>query len=160
MTPVEIIERVLETQVLKKSLTYIPDTGATLEELTSLSKNLPRELSGSHVCLLGRWNGINLDIVRIFSASSTNTELRSLTESQLGRIEGVTDAIFFGDDPSGFLYLEDSLGEIYSLDSQSGNVRQVAVNLVDFFARLVFGKDAADFAGDDWHRDLKRVGLG
>ena len=160
MTPVEVIEQVLNAKFLNPSLIYIPDVGATVDDLESLSKKLPRKISDSHACLLQRWNGINLGVIRVFSATSGNRRLRYLIDFQLEEIEGLSGAVVFGDDPAGFVYLEDSVGEIYTLDSDPACLKRVAADLSDFFARLVFGKDASDFAGAEWHRDLRRVGLG
>lgn len=158
MTAIEIIERALESKVIKNSLTYVPDRGATSEELSILSKDLPRFLSESHLSILKKWNGINLDMVRLYGASPSQ-ELRGLSETQYGPLLYFPDAIIFGDDPSGFVYAERSDGKIFALDSSSGGIEIVATSLDDFFTRLVFGEDADQFAGDEWLSEVKRAGL-
>lgn len=156
---VETIERVLEAKVLKKSLIYVPERGATEQELAELAKKLPRVLSESHLSLLKRWNGINLDVLRLYGASPAIGELRALSEAQSGLLVSLPGAIVFGDDPSGFVYAETLTGEIVSFDSSYGDLRAVASSLDDFIERLVFGKDADKFAGDDWRDDLRGAGL-
>lgn len=159
MTAIEAIKRVIESKVLKKSLTYLPGRGATVQELAELSDKLPRPLSTRHLALLKHWNGINLDVVRLYGASPTFGELRGLSETQSGPLTKVPGAIVFGDDPSGFIYAEASNGEILSFDSSFGEIKAIASNLDDFFTRLVFGKDAAEFAGDEWMNNLRMGGF-
>jgi len=38
-------------------------------------------------------------------------------------------------------------------------VEEKARNIDDFFTRLVFGKDAAEFMGDQWLEDLRASGI-
>jgi len=71
----------------------------------------------------------------------------------------VPGAIFFGDDPSGFVYAETLNGTIVSMDSSSGEIKIISSNVDDFFSRLIFGKDASRFAGDDWADGLKAASL-
>lgn len=159
MMAVETIERVLDSDILKLSLTYVPGRGATAQELTELSRVLSRQLSTRHLTLLKRWNGINLDIVRLYGATPTSGELRALSETQTGPLAEVPGSIVIGDDPSGFVYAEALTGEIISFDSSFGDVKTIASDLDDFFSRLVFGIDAAQFAGDEWLRDLRKADL-
>lgn len=159
MTATEVIERVLKTNVLKKSLTYVSERGATIQELSELSKHLPRPLSNTHLSILKRWNGLNLEILRIYGASPIPGELRGLSETQFPQLANLPDTIVFGDDPSGFIFAEAKGGEVISYDVSSDEMEIIATSLDDFFTRLVFGKDAAKFAGDKWLSELRRAGL-
>jgi len=158
MTAVETVVRVLESKVLRSSLIYIPDRGATDLEIAALSKHLPRPLSDAHRALLQRWNGINLDVIRVYAASA-QTELRSLRDTQAGPFADVKGALVFGDDPSGFVYAEALTGQVICFDSSSGDIKIIAAGLDALFAKLVFGEDAATFGGDEWVEELKRAGL-
>lgn len=159
MTAVQTIERVLKSKILKESLTYVPGRGVTSQELMELSNKLPRTLSEAQLSLLKRWNGLNLDVVRVYGASPTDGELRGLSEVQSGPLSEISGNVIFADDPSGFVYAETSTGEIISFDSSFGEVKTIAASLDDFFDRLVFGKDADQFAGKDWLSDLRDAGL-
>ena len=160
MSAIDVIDRALRAKVIREGLTYVPKLGATDAELAALSETLQRPLSRAHASILTRWNGLNLNILRIYGASPTPRELRGLQETQssaLGRIPGV---IVFGDDSAGFMYGEAENGEVLQYDTKSDRVKTVASSLDDFFDRLVFGKDAAQFAGEKWQNDLRKVGLG
>lgn len=158
MGAVETIERVLASGVLTASLVFVPARGATAEELRELSVKLPRALSERHEELLRRWNGLNLDVIRLYGASPTAGELRGLLESQRYG-NAAQGAIVFGDDPSGFVYIENKDGQIAALDSSLGTQRLIASSLDDFFGRLVFGSDAQHFAGKAWLEELKSRGI-
>ncbi len=77
-------------------------------------------------------------------------------ENPLGDFPGV---VLFGDDPSGFIYGENKYGEILSFDTQSGNVKLIAADMEEFFTELLFGPDAARFAGQEWLEELRAAGL-
>lgn len=159
MTATETIELVLKVRLLRKSLVFVPDRGATEPELVELSKKLSRPLSSMHISLLRRWNGLNLDVIRLYGASPTASELRGIAEAQSGPIVMIPGMVVFGDDPSGYVYAEALSGEVVSFDSSSGESKIVASSLDDFFGRLVFGSDAGEFAGDRWLQDIRSVGL-
>lgn len=159
MAAIDVIERALAADILLPSLTYVPQRGAVKEQLTSISGVLPRPLSESHERLLKRWDGLNLDVLRLYGASPHPGELRGLAEAQIGPLVAVPGTVVFGDDPAGFVYGETKSGEVMSFDSASGQMKKVAESIDDFFERLVFGKDAADFAGADWLYELKSAGL-
>lgn len=159
MTAIDTIENVLRAKLLKASLIFIPQHGATEQALDALSKVLPRSLSKTHLSLLKRWNGVNLDVVRIYGATSTPNELRGLADVQNEPFSQIPGAIVFGDDPSGFVYAESLDGKIMSLDLSSGEIETIANNMNDFFSSFVFGPKAAEFAGDAWLSKLKKVGL-
>ena len=90
---------------------------------------------------------------------NVHPELRQLSDAQTDMFSGVSNYIVFGDDPSGFMYAEDDGGVIYSVQVSTGDVKELARSLDDFFERLVFGKDAKEFGGQDWEEELRDAGL-
>jgi hypothetical protein len=159
MSAVDKIERVLRANVLKKALTFIPPRGATDMEIAAAGKALPRPLSARHSALLRRWNGMNLDVVRVYGATETPKEIRALTDAQLSVLAATPGSIVFGDDPAGFVYAELANGQIALWDSDFGDIEIVAANLDEFFDRLVFGVDAEQFAGEEWKLRLEAAKL-
>jgi len=159
MTAVDVIERALDAGILIESLTYVPQRGATEGELAKVAGDLRRPLSEGHANILRRWNGINLDVLRVHGASPSPGEIQGLAEVQSGPLADVHGTVVFGDDSSGFVYGETESGEVMSLDLASGQIKKIAASIDDFFVRLVFGKDAAEFAGECWLDELKGAGI-
>jgi hypothetical protein len=155
MSAVDKIDRVLRANVLRKGLTYIPQRGATDIEIAAANKALQRPLSTRHTALLRRWNGLNLEVVRLYGATETPGEIRALAEAQLAMLAATQRAIVFGDDPAGFVYAELTDGRIVLWDSDLGDIEVVAANMDEFFDRLVFGADADQFAGEGWRSRLE-----
>lgn len=159
MTTVDFLELVLSKELLIPELVYVPTRGATHLELAMINSQLPRKLSYTHSSILTRWNGLNLDVLRIYGATQTTKEIKGILESQSGFLGKSSDTILFGDDPSGFLFAEDGEGRILSFDSKSDVQKIIASDMDDFFQRLIFGKDAALFGGDDWADEVLKAGL-
>jgi hypothetical protein len=149
----------LIANVLKKALTFIPPRGATDMEIAAAGQVLRRPLSARHAALLRRWNGLNLEVVRLYGATETPGEIRALAEAQLPLLAARPGTVVFGDDPAGFVYGELERGEVVLWDSDLGDMDVVATNLDEFFDRLVFGAGAEQFAGEDWKSKLKAAGL-
>lgn len=159
MSSVTIIEKAIKSGVLIEGLTVIPDVGATDIEISQEESQLPRKLSDQHRALLRRWNGMNMDVMRLYGCMNVHPELRRLSDAQTDMFSGVSNYIVFGDDPSGFMYAEDDSGTVYSVQVSTGDVKFLARDLNDFFERLVFGKDAKEFGGKDWEEELMNAGL-
>ena len=159
MSSVTIIEKAIRSGVLIEGLTVIPDNGATDIEIAQEESKLPRRLSEQHKALLRRWNGMNMDVMRLYGCINVHPELRQLSDAQTDMFSGVSNYIVFGDDPSGFMYAENGGGVIYSVQVSTGDVKELANSLDDFFERLVFGKDAKEFGGIDWEEELRDAGL-
>jgi len=158
MTSVEIIEQVLASDVLTKALVHTPTSGVDDDDLEQLSARLNRPLSSMHKNILGKWDGINLDVIRIYGVNSNVPGVKKIISSQ--SFSPASDAIVFADDPSGFIYSEARDGVIFSIDSASGEVIEKALDIDDFFTRVVFGRDADEFLGDQWLKELKATGIG
>ena len=158
MSAVEVIERALASGVLDPDMTKLPAGGATPDLLREEERAVGRSFSARHKEILSRWNGINLDMLRVYGCGETPAGIKRLAANQwpdLGDLEGVA----FADDPAGFVYFEEEGGGVLSFGSDGGDVERVADDLDDFFARYVFGEDAHLFAGDEWKEELRTHGL-
>jgi hypothetical protein len=159
MSSVTIIEKAIKSGVLIDGLTVIPDVGATDVEIAQEETLLPRSLSDQHKRLLKRWNAMNIDVLRVYGCVNVHDELRRLSEAQIDMFADVDNVIVFGDDPAGFIYAESADGSIHSVQASTGEVKRLADSMDDFFERLVFGKDAKEFGGEDWAEELVDGGL-
>jgi len=160
---VEVIERVLKAGFLSAGLTVIPDRGATRADFDEEERLLPRPLSHVVRRLLARWNGLNLDVVRLYGCGSVVNGIKRLSPHQLrlapDELRNLDKPMVIGSDPSGFVYVEDTRGPVWSLDTDGGELTRLGDNLDDFLGRVVFGEDAEAFAGGDWVRTLRDAGL-
>src|SRR3984893_2190154 len=167
MAAVEVIEKVLGTLPagpLMSSMVDVPARGARHEELAAEEKLLPRRLSGRHRDLLQRWNGINLDMIRVYGVGQTDPAIMRLSRSQLDISQDFPGWIVFASSPAGFVYAEDSDGVIHSYDTQAmaspaGAAKVVASDIDDFFSRFVFGSDSDKFCEGDWKPLLLKAGV-
>lgn len=159
MSSVMIIEKAIKSGVLIDGLTIIPDRGASDTEIVEEEKKLPRPLSSQHKAILKRWNGMNMDIMRLYGCADVHEELRRLCDSQIDMFSEVEGAIVFADDPSGFIYAESLTGSVHSIQAANGEMKVLAASIDDFFERLVFGKDAKEFGGVEWEEELADCGL-
>lgn len=155
---VQVITRALDSGVLAPDLSYVPAEGASAEMIAKEERALGRRLSPQHVAVLRRWNGLDLEVLRLYGCGDVPPRIRRLAENQWPD-EWPVEGIIIGSDPAGFMYLEDSAGNILSLDHDGGEVKTLASGVDDFFGRLVFGEDAHLFAGDDWKEELRSHGL-
>ena len=158
MSAVETIDAVLKSGILRPGLTIIPSRGATEEEIKVEESQLRRALCPDHVALLRRWNGIALEVVRLFGCGGAGRVGR-LSDLQIKRDFGVKNAIVIGSDAAGFVYFQGADSRVFSFDTDGGDFEGIAINLDDFLERLVFGPDAAQFAGEEWLSELRDAGL-
>ena len=163
MSAVTKIRRLLAPEMLAKrlisaSLSVIPSNGVQEAGLRRLESQLPRALSMQHRALLSTWNGLNLDVIRIFGVEPVADRIPELIENQTLVPEG-SGNIAFGSDPSGFLYFEDAAGSVLSFDHDGGEVKLVASCIDEFIDDIVFGPRADSFMGEDWLIELRGAGL-
>lgn len=154
MRAVTVIEKAISSNVLLEDMTVIPRLGSNDSDIQREEFFLPRPLSNKHVALLKKWNGINLDVIRLYGCGNVHEELKSLSSCQTGVLSELEGNVVFGDDPAGFMYAEKDDGTILSVQTSSGEIKEIAQNMDDFFERLIFGKDARKFAGKDWEEEL------
>jgi hypothetical protein len=159
MSAAQTIRRVIAANILAPELSIIPDYGASAAGIANEEGRLRRSLSLQHRDLLSNWNGLALEVIRFFGCGSSAKEIGRLGDLQLNLEWSETDYLVIGSDASGFVYIEASTGEIYSLDTEGMCLKLLARDLDDFVGRVVFGSDAAQFAGDDWLQELRNAGL-
>jgi len=159
MSAVEKIQIVLDSGLLAPQLIIVPTRGATEDEIREEEMLLGRPLCPDHLAILRQWNGIALEVVRIFGCGKAAGEVGRLSSLQLIGDIGVDGAIVVGSDASGFAYVQAADQSIFSLDTDGGEIERLARNLDEFFDQLVFGSDAAHFAGEDWLGELRSAGI-
>jgi hypothetical protein len=159
---VDVIERVLKTSVLSPGLSVIPEQGASQANCDEEERLLPRPLSPAVRRVLSRWNGLDLDVVRLYGCGSVARGIKRLSAHQLVEADELRDLdepMVIGSDSSGFVYIEDAQGRVWSLDTDGGELTRLADSLDDFLGRVVFGEGAEAFAGSQWAQTLRRAGL-
>jgi hypothetical protein len=167
MSAISTIEKVLATLAagpLEPAMVEVPKRGATDAELRAERPKLGRDLSAAHRQLLEKWNGLNLDMLRVLGVGAVEGSIRPLGRRQSLIQKEHADWIVFADNPAGFVYAEDSAGRIHSIDTQSWksaaeSIKPIASDLDDFFERYVFGRDSDQFCADDWKEKLHAAGV-
>ena len=115
-------------------------TPPSISEIENHSKSLPFPLSEDHIDLLKQWGGSSLDEIRINS---------------LERVEFENGFISFANNYNGFIFKYDRLGNVYLEDTDGGDVKQLAVSIVDFIDNVFLGKNCVKLYGDEWLDELK-----
>jgi len=150
-----VIEKVLNSDLLDKDLIDVPGPSIDLqikEEENKLSKNI----SSEYKLFLQNYNGLNLDIIRLYGVGVTDKCIRNLSDTKNDlELEG----IIIGDDPAGFYYIQNISGQIYSCDSKSYNIKCLANSFSSFISDVVFGENADEFAGEEWKSELRDAKL-
>lgn len=159
MSATDKIQAVLDAGLLTSQLMIIPTRGATEDEIRQEESLLGRALCPEHVAILRRWNGIALEVVRLFGCGDSAGEVGRLSALQIKGDFGVDGPIVVGADASGFTYIQSADRRVFSLDTDGGEFKLLADNLDDFVERLVFGSDAASFAGQEWLSELRDAGI-
>jgi hypothetical protein len=155
---VNTIERVLDARVLAPELVIVPHRGATDEEITAEQLKLGRPLQPDHVAILRRWNGIALEMIRFFGCCSAN-KVGRLSDLQNKLVPAIDAGVLVGSDASGFVYIQLDDGRVMCYDADGSVATEIATSLDDFIERVVFGRDAASFAGAEWLEELRRSGI-
>ncbi len=158
------IEEVIKSGLLNKDLTDIC-SGATDEMIEEEEKKLNRPLSEYHKMFLRKYNGANLDFIRVYGVHKTENEfIRELAEEYQEYTEEIIDdiegnPIFFADDAGGTMYFELEDGTIVQLDSEFTGLDVIASDMRDFFLNYLFGERANEYLGDEWLEGLKNKGI-
>ena len=143
-----MIETVLGSSLLERALTTVPDSGATESEIAD-AFSLDGPLASPLLPVLRRWNGLDLEVIRIHGVGPVPAGIQPVTRSSEG--------VIFASDPSGFAYAMRADGAVYSLDHDGGAIVRVADDAGDFLCNYVFGSRAEEFAGPDWAEEVARA---
>lgn len=162
---IDRIESIINGGLLSDGFLRISLKGATDEMILKEEKKLNRPLSNYHKQFLKRWNGANLDFIRIYGVHKTENEFinelaieyEKWIEEIISEIEG--NPIFFADDPAGFMYFELEDGRIVELDPEFTGLNPIATDMRDFFLNYLFGERANEFIGDEWKQQLKDASI-
>lgn len=154
MTMIEVIERIIKSDILLTSLTHIPKSGASSEEIKAEESLLNRKFSEDLKRFLMKWNGIDLEILRIYRCGKSTDRLKRFADEQFAESSSA-GFIAIGSSPAGFIYLENEKSEIFSFDTDGGDIEFLAENLEVFLTELVFGKRADEFMGEEWKENLR-----
>ena len=154
------IEQVIKSGILNEGFPRIPNSGATDKMIENEEKLLPRPLSEQHKVFLKKWNGANLDFMRVLGTNPVESEfMEELAKEYLewkNLFEEMNDkVIYFANDVSGFMYFELEDGSIVQLDTDGGEMEKVAKDINDFFLNYLFGERANEFM-EDWLNELKK----
>ena len=151
---VEIIQKIIDSDLIIKELCFIPKQGVSVLGLEKWNffKDYGQENSSSYILFLKKWNGIDIDVIRFFGVSSNENipEIKFDQEHSL---------LIIASDPAGFLYGMDNEGKIYSLDTESNTKKLIAPSFDDFILQFVFSSTSQDFLGIDWCLQLKEIGI-
>lgn len=159
MSTVDTIEIVLNTNLLMKDMIVIPSRGATEDEIRNEQLLLGRVICPDHGAILRRWNGIVLDVIRLFGCGDDTGEVRRLSAMQLNGEFDAGKGLVVGSDAAGFVYFQRENCEVFSLDTDGGSFKKIADNLDELFEYFVFGPGAASFAGEEWLSELREFGI-
>jgi hypothetical protein len=159
LSAVDKITRVLTTDLLSSELTVIPRRGATDLELAEEQIRLGKQLCSDHIAILRRWNGLDLELVRLFGCGSDCRSPGRLADRQSGIPGSITGGIIVANDPAGFVYIQLSDRRLMCYDPDGGEVSKLSASLDEFIDQVVFGLGAASFAGEEWLGELQDAGI-
>jgi hypothetical protein len=159
MSAAEKIAAVVKANLLSPGLTIVPDRGASEDEIREEEAKLGTTLRQDHLEILRRWNGIALEVIRLFGCGTAARTIGRLSDFQLKTVPKLVNGVVIGSDASGFVYVQKRDGQLISYDTDGGEVEYLAESIDDFFERLVFGPEAASFAGAEWLQELRDSGI-
>lgn len=158
------IDAALEKKVISKNLSTIPAEGATEDQIMEEEASLSRAFTNQHRTFLRKYNGLNADMINFYGCGNNLEKgISRITEWQFDKYDeedqDILQYLIVGDTPSGQMILEDKKGEIYIFAYDGLPIEKTATSLEDFICNYVFGKRAAEFAGDEWLDEVKAAGL-
>lgn len=155
MNVINKIEDVLISEILNKNLTVVPNKGASIEDIQQEEKLLNKEISQQYKNLLKKWNGIDLEVISFYGCNEPENTLECLRNNQELLPSTIPKGIIIGSDPAGFIYIEDESGKIFLLDTDGGEISEIASSIEDLICNYVFGKKAKEFGGEEWEQELR-----
>lgn len=154
MRAVETIRKVLDCGLLEPTLVRVASRGAVDRQVVACETAMGCSISPELRTILFTWNGLDLDVIRLFGAPPLEEGLQSL--GSVKPPAGLAGGVAIGSDPSGFVYFEATDRSVWSWDHDGGRVERLADGVDDFLGSVVFGSGAAHFLGDDWLTELRR----
>jgi len=155
MDLLSLVQKAIDSGLLAKALVFLPASGAPTGAVANLERSLDRRLSPGYVEFLARWNGADLDVIRVHGVGADGSGIpnaRPLSAKD-------SASLVVASDPSGFIYVEAADHSIHSVDHDGGATKVLAPDFVTFMTEFVFGSRAAQFLGEDWLRELKAKGF-
>lgn len=160
---IDKIQKVIDNNIdlLMPEFILVPSKGATDKMINDAEKQLSRRLSDQHKFLLKKWNGIELDYIKIFGVFKTESfnighifELVDKNKEYKEFVDEVGEqTILFADDASGFMYFENKNGSIFYYDPDYHKIKKIANDMDHFFDECVFGEKSEEYFG--WIEELK-----
>jgi len=150
-----VVEKAIASDLLASSLVVLPESGASVDLVVDLEETLGFPLSPGYKEFLARWNGANLDVVRVHGIASGSSGIPSAWPFTSYAVAGLVVA----SDPSGFIYVEAPDHTIHVVDHDGGAKRVIAPDFSAFMTQVVFGSGARHFLGEEWFRELKSRGF-
>jgi|SRR5215471_12440108 len=162
MKAIPLIKRVLKTDLLEPALVTVPVRGATQLELAREEQAVGSPFSSQLRALLAEWNGLDLEVVRVYGCVEA-PPLRRISDEQAwvrGSDWWERGLVVFGSSPAGFAYAQSADGAIVQVDYKSWTEKKrLAVDLESFLVDYVFGSEAKAFGGEEWVGELRKHGL-
>ena len=155
---IECFKTIVKSGLLSESLTDIPESGASSDQITKVETAVGRSLSLEHIETLNYWDGADLDIVIFLSASDKDYSIISAFSYAEFPPEAELP-VPFASDHSGFVYAESKDGKIWQWDHEGAPAKVIALNIQDFFCNLVFGERSHEFSGQEWREELIAAGV-
>jgi hypothetical protein len=154
---IDFVEKIINSKVLCYNLTFIPKKRPSEQSINRIKESVEISINPIHEIFIRRWNGIDLEVIKIYSFDKKEENIPNLMDRQFDlNKEGL---LVFGSSPSGFLYSYDNQGIVFSIDTDGWNIEKVADSFEDFICNYVFGKRSREFGGDEWYEDLKKAGI-
>jgi len=139
----EKIKLAIDAGLFNRSLTKIVPP-PTPDQISAVAKQLPLPLRQEHVRLLLEWGGSNLDAIRINGLEEV-------------RCSGAF--VEFANDFTGFIYMYNQTGAVFSEDTDGGLIEQIAESLPTFINEVLLGEQCPAFYGRDWLERLQEHNL-
>ena len=96
MNAIATIRKVIDSGILESALVSIPSRGATEQEIADEQRLLRLDLCPDHLQILRQWNGVDLEVIRLFGCGEDASPPGRLSENQTPMaVEGVTAIIVF-----------------------------------------------------------------
>ena len=139
----EKLNRAIESGLFCREMCEIV-TPPSLAEISRFANSLGIKLSEEHIELLAQWGGSNLDEIRI---------------NGLDQVVFDNSYIEFASDYNGIKYKYGVNGAVVAIDTDGGQLTQLAASVSDFINNILLGEAGQPFYGADWVSELIEHGI-